>query len=143
MYLCCAIHGSPSKWKSWLPLAELWYNTSYHSSLGSSPFMALYGSEPGIGAAPTIPADTIPVVRDIIQAREAQLLDLKHHLQTAQNRMKITADRKRVDQQFHVGEQVLLKLQPYTVFCCQQTIYPKLAFKYFGHYQVIERVGAL
>jgi hypothetical protein len=38
MYLRCAVHSNPQKWKSWLSLAELWYNTSFHSSLGCSPF---------------------------------------------------------------------------------------------------------
>lgn len=38
MYLRCVIHSNPQKWKSWLSLAELWYNTSFHSSLGCSPF---------------------------------------------------------------------------------------------------------
>jgi len=33
MYLRCAVHHTPHKWKSWLSLAELWYNTSWHSSL--------------------------------------------------------------------------------------------------------------
>lgn len=33
-YLRCAVHDTPKKWKSWLALAEFWYNTSYHSSLG-------------------------------------------------------------------------------------------------------------
>ena len=49
MYLRCAVHDSPSKWKSWLSLVELWYNTSFHSSLGCSPFKALYGYEPNLG----------------------------------------------------------------------------------------------
>ena len=49
MYLRCVVHDSPSKWKSWLSLAELWYNTSFHSSLGCSPFKALYGYEPNLG----------------------------------------------------------------------------------------------
>ena len=58
MYLRCAVHDSPSKWKSWLSLAELWYNTSFHSSLGCSPFKALYGYEPNLGAVPSIQSDT-------------------------------------------------------------------------------------
>ena len=49
MYLRCVVHDSPSKWKSWLSLVELWYNTSFHSSLGCSPFKALYGYEPNLG----------------------------------------------------------------------------------------------
>jgi hypothetical protein len=43
MYLRCAVYDSPKKWKSWLSLAELWYNTSYHTALGCTPFKALHG----------------------------------------------------------------------------------------------------
>jgi transposase InsO family protein len=42
MFLRCCILDSPKKWKCWLPLAELWYNTSFHSSLGCPPFKVLY-----------------------------------------------------------------------------------------------------
>lgn len=33
-YLRCFVHTCPTKWHHWLALAEYWYNTSYHSSLG-------------------------------------------------------------------------------------------------------------
>jgi transposase InsO family protein len=29
-YLRCAVQDSPKSWKSWLSLAELWYNSSLH-----------------------------------------------------------------------------------------------------------------
>jgi hypothetical protein len=48
MYLRCAIHSSPKQWKSWLALAELWYNSNFHTSLGCSPFKALYGYDPPV-----------------------------------------------------------------------------------------------
>ena len=48
MYLRCAISDTPKKWKHWLPLAELWYNSSFHSAIGCSPFKALYGYDPAV-----------------------------------------------------------------------------------------------
>jgi hypothetical protein len=45
-YLRCVVHASPAKWFYWLPLAEFWYNTTYHSALSRSPFEVLYGYPP-------------------------------------------------------------------------------------------------
>jgi hypothetical protein len=42
-FLRCFVHACPRKWKDWLTLAEFWYNMSLHSTLGRSPFEALYG----------------------------------------------------------------------------------------------------
>lgn len=114
MYLRCAVQDSPKQWKAWLSLAELWYNSAFHSSLGCSPFKALYGYDPQLGAAPLLPPDASPSVTQIIEDRELHLQMLKQRLQQAQNRMKLYADRNRTDKEFAVGDQVLLHLQPYT-----------------------------
>lgn len=42
-YLRCFVHACPSKWNQWLGSAEFWYNSSFHSAIGKSPFEALYG----------------------------------------------------------------------------------------------------
>ncbi|WVZ94052.1 hypothetical protein U9M48_039994 [Paspalum notatum var. saurae] len=36
MYLRCAVHESPHQWKSWLSLVELWYNTTFHTTLDTT-----------------------------------------------------------------------------------------------------------
>jgi hypothetical protein len=100
MFLRCSIQDSPKSWKSWLSLAELWYNSSYHAALGCSPFKALNGYEPNIGVVPTITENTSTSVIEIITNREAHLGSLKHHLFHAQNRMKMMADKNRTDFQF-------------------------------------------
>lgn len=45
-YLRCFVHACPTKWSQWLSLAEFSYNSSFHSSLGCSPFEVLYGHAP-------------------------------------------------------------------------------------------------
>jgi transposase InsO family protein len=42
-YLCSMAFSEPKKWCSWLPLAEWWYNSSYHTSTKFTPFHSLYG----------------------------------------------------------------------------------------------------
>jgi len=80
MFLRCLVQDSPKAWKSWLSLAELWYNSSYHSSLGCSPFKALYGYEPNVGAVPQIPETTCPSVAEVIKNIELHLQSLKQNL---------------------------------------------------------------
>ncbi|WVZ78975.1 hypothetical protein U9M48_026610 [Paspalum notatum var. saurae] len=141
MYLRCAVHNSPHSWKKWLSLAELWYNSAFHSALGSSPFQALYGHEPNLAAESSIASSTSSTVNDLLPERAIQLEFLKKHLSSAQNRMKQHADKNRSELEFQVGEKVLLKLQPYAQSSLINWPFPKLAFKYFGPYTVLERIG--
>jgi hypothetical protein len=47
-FLRSFVQSYPSKWSAWLSVAEFWYNTCPHSSLGRSPFEVLYGALPVI-----------------------------------------------------------------------------------------------
>lgn len=49
MYLQCAVHDSPSMWKCWLPLAEFWYNMTYHI------LWVVCGYDPPVATAPQLP----------------------------------------------------------------------------------------
>jgi hypothetical protein len=86
--------------------------------------------------------DTTPSVAEFLIDREVQLQQLKQHLLSAQHRMKKYADRRRTERSFQVGEQVLLKLQPYAQSSVANRPYPKLAFKFFGPYPVLQRIGS-
>jgi hypothetical protein len=53
-YLRCFVNACPKHWLSWVHLAEFSYNSSHHSSIGCSPFEALYGYPPThFGIAPS------------------------------------------------------------------------------------------
>jgi len=77
----------------------------------------------------------------MVQEMKNQNAWLKEHLARAQNKMKIAADRSRKDREFQVGQQVLLKLQPYGQSSLVNRPCPKLAFKYFWPFQVEARIG--
>jgi hypothetical protein len=42
-FLRCSVHACPKEWPKWLSLAEYWYNTNFHSALGTTPFEVSYG----------------------------------------------------------------------------------------------------
>lgn len=111
--------------------------------MGCSPFKALYGQEPNLAAETSIASSHNSTVNDLLADRALQLANLKHHLAAAQNRMKQYADKKRTALEFQVGDQVLLKLQPYAQSSLVNRPFPKLAFKFYGPYKVLERVGTV
>jgi hypothetical protein len=140
-FLRCFAHACPTKWQSWLHLAELWYNTSPHSALDKTPFEVLYGHNPrhfGI----IDPAEcAVPELGEWLQDRQDVMALLQQHLLRAQQHMKVTADKKRSDREFSVDDWVYLKLQPYIQRSLATRANPKLAFRYFGPFQVLQRVG--
>jgi hypothetical protein len=44
-YLICFSLKKKNQWAQWLPLAEWWYNTSYHTTTHMTPFEVLYGKK--------------------------------------------------------------------------------------------------
>jgi hypothetical protein len=45
-YLRCFSSEKKNQWAQWLPLAEWWYNTSYHTTTCMTPFEVVYGHKP-------------------------------------------------------------------------------------------------
>ena len=68
---------------------------------------------------------------------------LQQQLKRAQNRMKRQADKHRTDREFAVGDSVFLKLQPFVQTSMAQRPHQKQAFRYYGPYPIIARVGAV
>ncbi|GKU89513.1 hypothetical protein SLEP1_g3642 [Rubroshorea leprosula] len=72
-YLRCMIGDRPTKWSKWLPLAEWWYNTNFHTTTQISPFEALYGFPPPLHIV-YVPGDSDVATGDqSLQAWEAML----------------------------------------------------------------------
>ncbi|XP_071923075.1 uncharacterized protein [Coffea arabica] len=120
-----------------------WLGSAYHSSLSMTPFEALYGYK-----ALPLPIgpyydSIIPAATQALQERMRILACIKEHLLKAQQRTKYFVDRHRTERSFEVGDLVFLKLQPYR----QQTIAIrknlKLATKFYGPFEVEEKIGEI
>jgi hypothetical protein len=57
--------------------------------------------------------------------------------------MKVQTDKKKSDVSFQVGDKVFLELQPYVQSSLARQAHQKLAFKFFGPYQITKKIGAV
>ena len=131
----------PKEWVQWVPLAEYWYNTSFHTSINTTPYHVLYRQSPPAHVVYTLGDSPNESVYRSLVAREAVVQLLKFHLLRAHDRMKAITDRRRTERVFGIGELVLLKLQPYRQSTLRQHKHHKLAPKYYGPFRIMDKVG--
>jgi hypothetical protein len=112
-YLRCFVHACPSQWSQWFALAEYWYNTSFHSALGTTPFEVLYGHKPRYFGFTASSACQSEDLLDWLHEREQMQALIRSHLIRAQTRMKSQEDKHRSERSFAVGDWAYLKLQPF------------------------------
>nr|KYP34828.1 Retrotransposable element Tf2 [Cajanus cajan] len=143
MYLRCFTVDSPKTWSQLLPWAEYWYNTSLQSSIGMTPFKAVYGRDPPTIAKYTLDTQDPPSLQELLQQRDLVLNQLKNHLLKAQIHMKKFADKKRMPLELKVGDLVLVKLQPYRQHSVALRKNQKLGLRYFGLFPIVQRVGSV
>ena len=140
-YLRCMIQSCPTKWAQWIPLAKFWYNSTYHSAHGLTPFQALYGHKPRHFGISISDVCTVHDLDNWLHERQSMLDHIQQNLQRAQHRMKNQADKNRQERQFQVGDWVYVKLQPYVQQSVQHRANQKLSFKYFGPYLILQKIG--
>lgn len=142
-YLRCFVHQWPRKWSTYIPWVELWYNTTYHASIGMTPFQALYGRLP-----PPIPIyhsgfSSVHEVDQSLVSRDDLLRQLKANLETSSNHTKQIADQKRWDVTFEVGDMVFLKFHPYRQQSVFTRAHQKLTSRFYGPYPVLQKTGTV
>ncbi|KAF7841378.1 Transposon Ty3-G Gag-Pol polyprotein [Senna tora] len=140
-YLRSFTSDFPHKWYNFLPWAELWYNSTFHSAIGMSPYKALYGVAtsplPGYDSGSCV----VESVDELLQERLRIQETLKFNLSKAQARMKKQADKKRQDREFTIGDYVLIKFHHYKQSSATNRLNYKLSKRFFGPYFIEQCVG--
>ncbi|MCI15892.1 hypothetical protein A2U01_0037032, partial [Trifolium medium] len=101
-FLRCFVSDEPKQWVHFLRLAEHWYNSSFQSAIGMTPFEALYGRRPP--SIRTYAPGTTPVATldDVLSQHHRILTVLKTNLVKAQQRMVSQANNHRHDRSFQL-----------------------------------------
>jgi hypothetical protein len=137
------VSACPKKWSQWLSLAEFWYNTSYHTTIGRSPFEALYGAPPWFFGMTAASAPSVGDLSQWLQERQVVTELIKQHLHCVVIRMKNQADKGRSEREFSVRDLVFLKLQPYVQSSLTPRSNQKLSFKCVGPFPVLKRIHSV
>ncbi|CAN6712631.1 unnamed protein product [Malus baccata var. baccata] len=127
-------------WHDRLDLMEFAYNNSFHSSIGMSPFEALYGRACRTPLCWSEVGERVLECPEIVDEITQNVQVIKFNLKAAQDRQKSLADRHTTDRVYDVGDWVFLKLSPWRGVV-QFGKRGKLSPRYIGPYVITERVG--
>ncbi|PNX92889.1 Ty3/gypsy retrotransposon protein [Trifolium pratense] len=141
LFLRCFTFNNPKSWSKVMSWAEYWYNTAFQTSIGMTPFKALYGREPPYLIKYEAQEIDSPALQDELKGRDKILQQLKSNLERAQQYMKHQADKHRKDVKFQIGELVLVRLQPYRQQSVALRKNQKLGMRYFGPFEIIDCIG--
>jgi len=139
MLRACAL-SSKGSWVKSLPLAEFSYNNSSQESIKMAPFEALYGRKCRTPLNWVEPGERRYYGIDFVNEAEQQVRTIQQHLEAAQARQKSYADKRRKPIEFAVGDHVYLRVSPMKGVQ-RFGVRRKLAPRYVGPYQILERKG--
>jgi len=110
------VNRRQNNWSGTLPAIAAAMNGAPHSSLGISPYHALYGRPWKIFYPVQTSASKVPGVDDILNAHEATRLEVDMARKHATFRQTVQADKRRkpLMERFKNGSRVLVRGRPYT-----------------------------
>ena len=141
MYLRCFTSSKPKDSMRWLPWVEYYYNTSWHSTIKRTHFEVVYGRSPPRLLSYIPGTARVEAVEKELLQRDKVLKTVHECIQRAQDKMKKVYDSKHRDKEFKVGDWMYLKLQPYRHMSLIGRKNFKLSARFYGPYQILERIG--
>ncbi|GKE40750.1 putative reverse transcriptase domain-containing protein [Tanacetum coccineum] len=129
-------------WDRHLPLIELSYNNSYHTSIKAAPFEALYGRKCRSLICWAEVGDAQLTSPEIVRETTEKIIQIKHRLQASRNRQRSYADKRHKPLEVQVGDKVMLKVSPW-----KGVIHfgkrGKLNPRYIGPFKILAKVGTV
>lgn len=141
MYLQCLTGDRPRQWLRCLPWAEFCYNTSYQTSLRTSPFQVVYGRQPLVLRSYDPGSARLPAVQQSMQERDEFIMAIRERLKQVQQQYKSAYDRCHREVEYAVGDWVWLRLLHQPIASLNVKGRGKLGPKFYGPYEVVERIG--
>lgn len=127
-------------WEEHLPLVEFAYNNIYHSSIGMTPFEALY-DRPCHSPTYWVKVGDGPLHGpEIIQQTTEKIVRIHERMKATQDRQKSHANLRHRDLHFEVGDNVFIKISLMKGVVRFGGKY-KLAPQFIGSFEILERVG--
>ncbi|XP_057251739.1 uncharacterized protein LOC130591822 [Beta vulgaris subsp. vulgaris] len=121
-------------WEDHLDLIEFSYNNSYHSSIGMTPFEALYGRKCRSPLCWNDISETVVLGPELIEETVQQVKMIQGKIKAAQDRQKSYADLKRREEEYELRRYIPDKshvLQPETVQIDKNLSYEERPIKIF------------
>lgn len=101
---------------------------------------ALYGRDPPLVLKRTTIPSKVGSVNQLQEERDAILKELKYNLCQAQEQNRLQTNKHRREVTYQVGDWVFLKIQPYRFKSLAKRPNEKLSPRFYGPYQVLERI---
>ena len=106
-----------------------------------TPFKVVYGRDPPSLLDYISSTSRTEAVDQLLSDRQTLLQLLKSNLLKAQSYMKKSADGRRRDEHFQVGDIVWVKLQHYRQLYVATSAFHKLSLRYFGPFPILKWIG--
>ncbi|GKB00509.1 putative reverse transcriptase domain-containing protein [Tanacetum coccineum] len=129
-------------WDVHLPLAEFYYNNSYHLSIRRTPFKALNGRK---CRSPVLWAEIREsrlIGLELVQETTNKVVLIKEKLKAARERQKSYVDNRCKPLEFAVEDRVILKVSPWKGVI-RFGNKGKLAPRYVGSFKILERISPI
>jgi hypothetical protein len=135
----CVLEQGTS-WDSCLSLIEFTYNNSFHSSIGMTPFEALYGRRCRTPLCWYETGESVILGPEIVQETSEKIKMIRKKMKVSQSRQKSYSDKRRKDIEFQEGDHVLLRVTS-TTGVGRALKSKKLTSRFIGPYQISEKSG--